>query len=546
MNGQKKSAIRWPYVATYAVLNLSNAWMWSTYAGVSPTSALYYNINEAAITWFSLIFMALYVPVTIASSYVLDEYGLRQGLLLGTALNGVGAVIRYLSCFLDGTAGRFGVAFTGQVLCAIAQPFILNSPPKIANQYFGPSERTLADAVMNLANPIGAALALVVTPGIVNKDPDKLPTAILIAMIVSLVPVPLAPLIFRRNPLLAVRNTSRSNITAVDDDGGAAPVLAPLPPGKADNLTSALPRHRQDSSVLNAAAAGAGSLISLPARVPFKVACRNLARNKNYLLLASSFGLAIGIFNTFVSEISFITDEVGYSEDEAGYLGFGAIICGIFGSLVAAIVLDRAEKFKFFRNDNGKLEEPSSTEEEDETSTTTTTGRPKKPKRRHHQQRSPHATVFKFAYAYAFLAMVAFAICTRRNVFPALLVWSCLFGFGAFAVLPTSLELAVEVTYEDAGEAIATGGMWSAGQLCGLIMAVVTDGIRNGVGKGNIAGKEVWIMPVCALLGVALAWWFQPQMKRVNAERSAANIHGGRGEATETRESSSAAAQERS
>ncbi|KAJ3150916.1 hypothetical protein HDU89_002913 [Geranomyces variabilis] len=494
----EKIAIRWPYVATYAVVNLSNAWMWSTYAGVSPTSALYYNINEAAITWFSLIFMALYVPVTIASSYVLDEYGLREGLLLGTALNGVGAVIRYLSCFLTGTAGRFGVAFTGQVLCAIAQPFILNAPPKIANQYFGPSERTLADAVMNLANPIGAALALVVTPGIVDKNPDNLPTGILIAMIVSLVPVPLAPFIFRKN-----LRPSRSSATQVVDEAG--------PAGKGVNASNSL------DVVTTTTTSHQGSANHIPpAIVPFKVACRNLARNKNYLFLASSFGLAIGIFNTFVSEISFITAEVGYSEDEAGYLGFGAIICGIFGSLAAAIVLDRAEKFKMFR-------QPA------ESSSSTSDGRPAK-------HRSPHAMVFKYAYVYAFLAMVAFAICTRRDIFPALLVWSCVFGFGAFAVLPTSLELAVEVTYEDAGEAIGTGGMWSAGQLCGLVMSVATDAIRNGVGKDNIGGHEVWIMPICALIGLALAWSFQPQMKRVNAERSLNNVN----EVSEGRASSTA------
>ncbi|KAJ3168709.1 Major facilitator super domain-containing protein 7 [Geranomyces variabilis] len=492
MSGEK-IAIRWPYVVTYAVLNLSNAWMWSTYAGVSPTSALYYNINESAITWFSLIFMALYVPVTIASSYVLDEHGLRAGLLLGAALNGAGAVIRYLSCFISGTAGRFTVAFTGQVLCAIAQPFILNAPPKIANQYFGPSERTLADAVMNLANPIGAALALVVTPGIVNKNPDNLPTAILIAMIVSLVPIPLAPFVFRKNNWQPSRRES-SAMPVVEETGKGANASV----SGTDVVTAGTTAHQ-----------GSGSMnLVAPAIVPFRVACRNLARNKNYLILASSFGLAIGIFNTFVSEISFITEEVGYSEDEAGYLGFGAIICGIFGSLVAAIVLDRAENFKMFR------QPPESSEG----------GRPAAAAAAKHRT-SPHATVFKYAYAYAFVAMVAFAICTRRDIFPALLVWSCVFGFGAFAVLPTSLELAVEVTYDDAGEAIGTGGMWSAGQLCGLVMSVATDAIRNGVGKDNIGGHEVWIMPICAVVGVALAWSFQPQMKRVNAERSAVNVN---------------------
>ncbi|KAI8920037.1 major facilitator superfamily domain-containing protein [Powellomyces hirtus] len=500
------SPIRWPYVVVFAFLNLSNAWIWSTYAGASPTSALYYRMNESAITWFSLVFMAVYVPVAILSSWILDGYGLRTGLLIGTLLNATGGAVRYLSTLIDGTSGRFGLAFAGQVLAAVAQPFILNAAPKIANVYFGPSERTLADAVMNLANPIGAALALVIGPMLIDSKPDNVPSALLVSMIVALLPVPFAPFVFRK------RVNGAGSVASVNlGETGARLGDVPLTPGAASSSTDPnAPSTPAESSLASptpmllphASASAKGGeppvggevLVGASPQIPFRQAARNLLRNTEYLKLVGAFGIAIGIFNTFVSEISFITGEVGYSEDEAGYLGFGAIICGIFGSLVAAILVDRSQKFKMFRESS--------------------TG----------AAQSPHAFVFKWAYTFALVALIGFAACTRRNLLALLVIWSCVFGFGAFAVLPTALELAVDMTYTDAGEAIGTGGMWAAGQLAGLVMAVVTDGIRNAVGAPDIAGKEVWIMPAVGVLGVTLAWSMNVDMKRVKVERLLADV----------------------
>ncbi|KAJ3024213.1 Major facilitator super domain-containing protein 7 [Thoreauomyces humboldtii] len=492
---------RWMLVALFSLLNFSNAWNWSAYAGDSPNSALYYEVKTSAVTWFSLVFMAVFVPFTFASSWVLDGYGIRQGLMVGLFLNGAGAIVRYLSCFIDGSiAGRYAVAFVGQTISAAAQPFILNAAPKIANIWFGPSERTLADAVMNLANPIGAAVALVVGPIVIDSTPSNLPPSLLVAMIVSLAPFPFAPFIFK-NRVVATSPTAQVN--HVDGSSSAKGRDVSLEHIAGGGRLAPSSSSSSSLALMSTGTAATGqtdpetqnriqpAVPSPPqANIPFRVACQNLAHNRDYLLLCGSFGLAIGIFNTLVSEISYLADETGYTSDEAGYLGFGAIIVGIVGSLIASVALDKSERLPRYFGPPGSG--------------------------------SPHAKVFRHAYLFAIVALVGFAICTRPNVFALLMLFSCLFGLGAFAVLPTSLELGVEITYDLAGEAVATGGMWSAGQICGLVMAVVTDGIRSARGADVVKGYEVWIMPAVGVVGIVLGWMVKVDSRRVKAEQTRA------------------------
>jgi hypothetical protein len=46
-------------------------------------------------------------------------------------------------------AGEYGyiILLLGQTTCAIAQPFILNAPPKLAFNWFPPGERTIASKI---------------------------------------------------------------------------------------------------------------------------------------------------------------------------------------------------------------------------------------------------------------------------------------------------------------------------------------------------------------------------------------------------------------
>lgn len=376
--------------------------------------------------------MALHLPCTCVASYTLDLHGLKVGLLIGCLLNAAGAWIRYSSSFIDEPSARFALAFVGQLLAAIAQPFVLNAAPKIANEFFAPGEqRTVADAIMNLANPVGAALALVIGPAIVAEDPGKIPMALLVSAIVATVPLPFAPFVFGD----AYRNPEEQEV------------------GPANNSRDP---------------------------ISFRKSLNNLLKDKTYLKLAASFGVAIGLFNAYVSELSFVMSEAGYTEDQAGYVGFATIACGLVGSIIAALLIDKLPHVV------------------------------------------THERVYKTAYSSALGSFIILTIlCTVRQgtLFAPLMLFAAIFGFGAFAVLPTGLELAVEVTYGWAGEAAGTGGLWTCGQVTGLVMSVIMDGIRSGVGEGGVRGYEIWLLPGLGLIGTALGLWMTPTMRRREVER---------------------------
>ena len=87
----------------------------------------------------------------------------------------VGSILRLLStwrfivCSEVFDQSGFMVALIGQILTACAQPFLLYSPTKLAAFWFGPKERAFCTMLASLGNPIGLALAQLVSPNVVTE-----------------------------------------------------------------------------------------------------------------------------------------------------------------------------------------------------------------------------------------------------------------------------------------------------------------------------------------------------------------------------------------
>lgn len=71
---------------------------------------------------------------------------------MGAWLNAIGAVIRILSGhdFVHKDI-KFIVVMTGQTFAALAQPFLLGSPTKLAAVWFGADERATANMIASLS-----------------------------------------------------------------------------------------------------------------------------------------------------------------------------------------------------------------------------------------------------------------------------------------------------------------------------------------------------------------------------------------------------------
>jgi predicted MFS family arabinose efflux permease len=109
----------WPLVLCYAAVAGASQLLWLTYAPVTTAAAEHYDVSVTAIGWLANVFPLLYVVLAVPAGLALDR---RPGLALGwgVALTAVGGVVR-----LGGDS--FGWALAGQLLVAVAQPFVLNA-----------------------------------------------------------------------------------------------------------------------------------------------------------------------------------------------------------------------------------------------------------------------------------------------------------------------------------------------------------------------------------------------------------------------------------
>ena len=109
----------WPLVLCYAAVAGASQLLWLTYAPVTTAAAEHYDVSVTAIGWLANVFPLLYVVLAIPAGLALDR---QPGTALGwgVALTAVGGVVR-----LGGDS--FGWALAGQLLVAVAQPFVLNA-----------------------------------------------------------------------------------------------------------------------------------------------------------------------------------------------------------------------------------------------------------------------------------------------------------------------------------------------------------------------------------------------------------------------------------
>ena len=77
-----------------------------------------------------MLYMILYIFINFPSNWVLDEKGIRKGIMIGAITTALGSGIR---CLVNVS---FSFAIVGQLFCSIGQPFILNAPTKIASRWF--------------------------------------------------------------------------------------------------------------------------------------------------------------------------------------------------------------------------------------------------------------------------------------------------------------------------------------------------------------------------------------------------------------------------
>jgi len=270
---------RWVVLIAFMLINLTMQTLWITYAPITGPAATFYGVGDFQIGMLSMTFMIAFIPLSIPVSWLIDTYGFRLAVSIGAVMMGVFGIARGLA------GSNYNLVLWSTIGIAAAQPFLLNAWTTIPAKWFAIEERATAVGLITLANLVGTALGMVLTPILIESMP--IPTVQLIYGGVSAAFAVLFLLLAREKP--------------------ATPPCAP--------------GQEVRSLMLD------GLKHALKVR-PF------------WFDLAVSF-IGLGIFNGVTTWVEAMIRPRGFTPSDAGTLGALMIVGGVIGAVVIPAMSDK-------------------------------------------------------------------------------------------------------------------------------------------------------------------------------------------------------------
>jgi MFS family permease len=159
----KLYSYRWVVLAVFMFINLTIQILWISYAPISGIAAAFYGVGDHEIGLLAMSFMFAFIPLSIPVSWLIDTYGFRLAVSIGAVLMAIFGLLR-------GLAGdNYNWVLWSTIGVAIAQPFLLNAWTKMPANWFSIEERATAVGLVTLANLVGTAIGLALTPVLVES-----------------------------------------------------------------------------------------------------------------------------------------------------------------------------------------------------------------------------------------------------------------------------------------------------------------------------------------------------------------------------------------
>uniref|UniRef100_A0A1A8IZV6 Choline/ethanolamine transporter FLVCR1 n=2 Tax=Nothobranchius kuhntae TaxID=321403 RepID=A0A1A8IZV6_NOTKU len=295
---------RFAVLAVFSLYSMVNAFQWIHYSIITNVFTRFYRVSNDKVDWLSVVYMVAYVPLIFPATWLLDRRGLRLTALLGAGLNCAGAWLKCASVHPD----LFGVTLSAQIICSVAQVFILGLPSRIASVWFGPRGVSTACATAVLGNQLGTAIGFLLPPLLVPNTPDDLD---LTAHNIRIMFYGTAAVSTGLFILTIIVITDRP----------------PLPPSPAQAALPGVPLESYS----------------------YKQSIINLIKNRAFVLLLISYGILTGSFysvSTLLNQIILDCFKNQNQELNAGRIGLTLVVAGMFGSILCGWWLDRTKTYK--------------------------------------------------------------------------------------------------------------------------------------------------------------------------------------------------------
>jgi sugar phosphate permease len=115
------------------------------------------------IGFLSMSFMIAFIPLSIPVSWVIDTYGFKVAVGIGSVMMGVFGILRGLA------GANYNLVLWSTFGIAAAQPFLLNAWTKVPANWFAIEERATAVGIVTLGNLVGTALGFLLTPALMEN-----------------------------------------------------------------------------------------------------------------------------------------------------------------------------------------------------------------------------------------------------------------------------------------------------------------------------------------------------------------------------------------
>lgn len=277
---------RWVVLAIFFLINLIMQLHWITFAPITIESAEFYGVEELWIGMLSLIFMAVYLFMSIPASAIVDRFGIRIGVGIGALLTGIFGLMKGL------WAESFTMVFIAQAGISIAQPFILNSVTSVAAKWFPIKERATAAGIAVLGQLLGIMITMALTPFLLRT--------------------------YEMKGMLMIYGVATVGCTIL-----FLALMKEKPP------TSPDPEGREERHTV------------------FE-GLKHILKQKDMIVLIFIFFLALGMFNAVTTWIEMILSPQGFTSEQAGIAGAIMLVGGILGAIIIPPISDKIRKRKPF------------------------------------------------------------------------------------------------------------------------------------------------------------------------------------------------------
>ena len=273
---------RWVVLAVFMLVNLTMQMLWIAYAPITSMASDYYGVSELWIGLLAMSFMIAFIPLSLPASWLIDTRGFRTAVGLGVVLMGVFGIARGLA------GSNYALVLLSTIGIAVAQPFLLNSWTTVSANWFPAGQRATAVGLITLANLVGTAIGMVLTPLLVNT--------------MSIAAVQVAYGVAAAASAAAFLGLARER-----------PVTPPCPPGMEE-------------------------------RALMLAGLKHAFRVKPFLVYLGVVFVGMGVYNGVTTWVEQIVHPRGFSATDAGLIGALMLGGGLIGAVAVSALSDRQQK----------------------------------------------------------------------------------------------------------------------------------------------------------------------------------------------------------